>query len=208
MHPTCSACSISTNVVVVSEDSDYGSSLADGFALEFEQAGGNHLRKLRSAGRCVASRGHDSAGAEEIARDQNDTVILLATGSGLAQSALIALRRCRSRRDDLRQRFHQLAHLPRAGECRLRSGRWRRGDRWILCQRATLHRQHDWRCGSACGAHGRGVWRSAHMAIVHHRRCRGGHRQWVASNRGPPRIVVGRRTAFCHPRPLAPARLA
>ncbi len=80
------------NVVIVSEESDYGSSLANGFAPAFEAAGGTISAQYVLPADVSQAGDTIQQAAEEIARDHNETVVLLATGSGLAQSALIALR--------------------------------------------------------------------------------------------------------------------
>ncbi len=80
------------NVVIVSEESDYGSSLANGFSAVFEEAGGTVTAQYVLPADVSEAGDTIQQTAEEIARDHNETVILLATGSGLAQSALLALR--------------------------------------------------------------------------------------------------------------------
>jgi ABC-type branched-subunit amino acid transport system substrate-binding protein len=78
--------------VIVSEDSDYGTSLVIGFASVFEEAGGTiSAQYVLPADESQAGESIQQA-AEEISREPDSTVILLATGSGLADSALIALR--------------------------------------------------------------------------------------------------------------------
>lgn len=79
-------------VVIVSEESDYGSSLANGFAPAFVQGGGTISAQYVLPEDVSEAGDTIQQAAEEIARDQDETVILLATGSGLAQSALIAMR--------------------------------------------------------------------------------------------------------------------
>lgn len=80
------------HVVVIAEDSDYGSSLSDGFETVFEAAGGTIGATYVLPADVSEAGGQITQVAEEIARDHNETVVLLATGSGLAESALISLR--------------------------------------------------------------------------------------------------------------------
>jgi branched-chain amino acid transport system substrate-binding protein len=81
------------NTVVVSEESDYGASLANGFTSVFEEAGGTISAQYVLPADVSQAGDSIQQAAEEIARNHDaGTVILLATGSGLGESALIALR--------------------------------------------------------------------------------------------------------------------
>ncbi len=79
-------------VVIVSEESDYGSSLANGFSSAFEAGGGTISTQYVLPAEVSEAGDTIQQTAREIAKKHDETVILLATGSGLANSALIALR--------------------------------------------------------------------------------------------------------------------
>lgn len=78
--------------VIVSEESDYGNSLAAGFASVFESAGGTISAQYALPADVSTAGDTVRQTAEQIAKDHDGTVILLATGSGLAETALIELR--------------------------------------------------------------------------------------------------------------------
>jgi len=78
--------------VIVSEESDYGNSLAAGFASVFESAGGTVTGQYALPADVSTAGDTIRQTAEEIAQDHVGAVILLATGSGLAETALLELR--------------------------------------------------------------------------------------------------------------------
>ena len=79
-------------VVIVSEESDYGSSLAEGFSAFFEAAGGTISTQYVLPADISEAGDSIQQAAEGIAQDHNEAVILLVSGSGLAETTLIALR--------------------------------------------------------------------------------------------------------------------
>lgn len=79
-------------VVIISEESDYGTSLATAFVPEFEGAGGSIEAQYQLPPDPLEAEGSIAQIAEEIARDHAKTLVFVAAGSALAESVLIELR--------------------------------------------------------------------------------------------------------------------
>lgn len=79
-------------VVIVSEESSYGDSLTNGFTSVFEQGGGSIVTQYSLPADPTTAGDTIQQAAAEIAKEYPHTLVLMTTGTDLAQPVLLALR--------------------------------------------------------------------------------------------------------------------